>query len=91
MTEEYTTRAPLDDLRATFNTLGLQQKAEFVLEAAFTTFATGVEAAGRTLSRELDDLFAATRAARSPEPERRPSDEAAPGAAEAASPPLEDL
>lgn len=90
MTEEYTSRTPMEELRHAFDALGLHQKAEFVLEAAFSTFASGVEAAGRTLSRELDDLFAG-RPPQPAEPDRRPSDEAAPGAAEAASPPLEDL
>ncbi len=91
MTEEYTPHPPMDALRTAFSTLGLQQKAEFVVEAAFTTFASGVEAAGQALSRELDAMFAATRPPHTPEPDRRPADEAAPGAAEAASPPLEDL
>ncbi len=87
MTQNSSYRVPLEALRREFDTLGLQQKAEFVVEAAFTTFASGVETAGRALSRELDTLFATAQARHEAEPERREPDAAAPGAAEAASPP----
>ncbi len=94
MTSEHTTHPPLDDLRKAFSDLGLQQKAEFVVEATFKTFADGVDAAGRTLARELDALFASMereRPAYPDEPGRRPADDAAPGAADGASPPPDDL
>lgn len=91
MTSEFTD-PPLDDLRRSFEDLGLQQKAEFLVEATFKTFAAGVEKAGTALSRELDGLFAAMEREAPAEPSTdvpppRPADEAAPGAADGASPP----
>ena len=53
--------------REVFDELDIEDRAVFLLEATVTTFARGIEQAGRAVARELDNLF--SRAAAWPEEE----------------------
>ena len=52
-----TRSAAYESARAEFDRLRVEEKALFLVEAMFSTVGRGLEAAGETLSREMDGLF----------------------------------
>jgi len=57
--KEQTGEASYEKARAAFEQLGIEERAAFLVEAAAATLGRGLEEAGRTLARVLEDLFAA--------------------------------
>lgn len=59
-----TSRERYRNLRESFDELQIQDKALFLVEAAVSTVARGLEQAGETLAGEMEDLFSGGRARR---------------------------
>lgn len=58
--------AAYEAARAEFDRLRVEEKALFLVEAAFVTVGRGLEAAGETLAKEMDGLFRTARGAGTP-------------------------
>ena len=56
-TDRHARRAAYDRTRRQFDDLRLEDKAIFLVEATASTFACGLEEAGRAVAGGLDDLF----------------------------------
>lgn len=70
------------DLRESFDELQIQDKALFLVEAAVSTLARGIEQAGETLADEMGDLFRSEEGGR----RSRPSSAASPSTSERQAP-----